>query len=186
MASAEGDPSPSLGGRYRLGPPLGRRGGAEVRRGYDTVLDRPVAVELLPRTGDPAGDGPPRVRALAQVVHPGLVTIYDAGTWDGRDFVVVQLVEGPTLAERLAAGPLPVGTAAALGADLLAALAAVHAAGVVHLDVSPATIVLDADGRPLLGDSGTAHVVAVAAARTDGLVGAAAYVAPEQDRKSVV
>ncbi|MEU4447630.1 serine/threonine-protein kinase [Actinosynnema sp. NPDC050801] len=174
-----------LAGRYELAGTLGVGGMAEVRHGWDTVLQRAVAVKLFHPTADvDAGrrfDN--EARTLARLSHPGLVSVYDAGSSGGTAFVVLRLVEGGTLRARIADGPLSVAEVRALGARLADALAYVHDQDVVHRDVKPSNILLDGDGTPYLADFGLAHLGgSTRFTRTDQLVGTAAYLSPEQVR----
>ncbi len=99
------------------------------------------------------------MRTLAGLRHPGLVELLDVGEDAGRSFCVMTLVDGPTLAEYLAAGAMDAAAVARLGAGVAAALAYVHGCGVMHRDVKPANVLLDADGRPRLADFGIARLV---------------------------
>ena len=178
-----------LAGRYELAGTLGVGGMAEVRRAWDTVLRRDVAVKLFDATAD--ADAGRRfdneARTLAMLSHPGLVSVYDAGHADGTAFVVLRLVEGRTLRDRIADGPLSVAEVRDLGARLADALAYVHEQGVVHRDVKPSNILLDHDGTPYLADFGLAHLADTTRfTRTDQMVGTAAYLAPEQVRGSEI
>jgi eukaryotic-like serine/threonine-protein kinase len=172
-----------LGGRYRLDGLLGSGGAADVHRGFDLRLRRPVAVKVFR-----AGTGFDSEEALhseavllARLDHPGLVTAYDAGRHDGRAFLVMQLVEGTTLRSLVAEGPLSPGTTAAIGADLSRALAHAHEAGIVHRDVKPSNILLDRSRRPCLTDFGISRLLdATTLSVTGTLVGTAAYLSPEQ------
>ncbi|KAF3469499.1 protein kinase [Streptomyces sp. Tu 3180] len=172
-----------LAGRYRLDALIGSGGAADVHRGLDLRLRRPVAVKVF-RTGADA-DMEERFRSegviLARLQHPGLVTAYDTGLHNGRAYLVMQLIEGPTLKGRIAAGPLPPEETAALGAGLARALAHAHEASVVHRDVKPSNIILDRSGTPHLTDFGVSRLLD-ATTRTDtgALIGTAAYLAPEQ------
>ena len=122
------------------------------------------------------------MRALATLHHPGLVALHDGGVEDGRPFIVTDLVEGPTLAERLETGPLDPDEVRRLGARLADALAHVHRGGIVHRDLKPANVLLGADG-PRLADFGIARAVdGTAVTGTGYVVGTAAYLAPEQVR----
>ena len=172
-----------LGGRYRLDGLLGSGGAADVHRGFDLRLRRPVAVKVF-RTDSGSGledslHGEAVI--LARLHHPGLVTAYDAGHHDGRAFLVMQLVEGRTLRSLLADGPLSPGATAALGRDLARSLAHAHEAGIVHRDVKPSNILVDAAHRPYLTDFGISRLLdATVRTATGALVGTAAYLSPEQ------
>ncbi|GAA3501788.1 serine/threonine-protein kinase [Streptomyces prasinosporus] len=172
-----------LAGRYRLDARIGSGGAADVHRGLDLRLRRPVAVKVF-RTGGDA-DMEERFRSegviLARLHHPGLVTAYDAGRHDGRAYLVMQLIEGPTLKDRIAEAPLSPEETAALGAGLARALAHAHEAGVVHRDVKPSNILLDGAGRPHLTDFGISRLLdATTRTATGTLIGTAAYLSPEQ------
>ncbi|GGU28103.1 serine/threonine-protein kinase [Lentzea flava] len=174
-----------LADRYRLGEVLGTGGVAEVRRARDVVLARDVAVKLFRRNGDMADvrrfDN--EIRTLATLSHPGLVTVYDADTSGDTPFMVLELVDGRTLRDHLANGPMEVGEVRRLGAALADALAHVHDRGFVHRDVKPSNILLDDDDTPRLADFGLARLVDGARfTRADQVVGTAAYLAPEQVR----
>ncbi|MFD6414835.1 serine/threonine-protein kinase [Streptomyces sp. NPDC060194] len=172
-----------VAGRYRLDRLLGSGGAADVHRGLDLRLRRPVAVKVFrPGTGvDIEHDAQREAVLLARLRHPGLVTAYDAGHDDGRAFLVMELVEGTTLRRRIARGSLPAGRSAALGRDVARALAHAHGAGVVHRDVKPSNILLDASERPYLTDFGISRLLDSSSHTAPGtLVGTAAYLSPEQ------
>jgi eukaryotic-like serine/threonine-protein kinase len=183
VATAGADPA-VVGGRYELGALLGTGASAVVRRGLDRVSGRTFAVKLF-HAGASAHDRRRQQRemsALATLHHPGLVALYDGGVEDGRPFIVTDLVEGPTLAERLDAGPLDPEELLGVGARLADALAHVHHAGIVHRDLKPANVLLGADG-PRLADFGIARALdGTAVTGTGYVVGTAAYLAPEQVR----
>ncbi len=174
-------------------------------RGYDRVLQRPVAVEVFPAGAGDRGRvrGWPPARVLAGLDHPALLVVYDAGVDADRGFVVTPLVEGPTLAERLEAGALSVAETVGVGVALGGALGCVHRAGLVHRGISPSAVLLDAAGRCYLGDWGLAAGPAPAAVTADPAItadpavpggiavaaeGAAAgcYLSPEQVTGSAV
>ncbi|CAI9419145.1 serine/threonine-protein kinase [Nocardioides sp. T2.26MG-1] len=178
-----------LGERYELGELLGRGGMADVFRATDTLLGRPVAVKVLrDGTDDPADRArfTAEARTLAQLSHRGLVMVLDAGvagtdTAD-RPFLVMELVDGPTLAAELAAGPLDRERVGAIGVQLADALAYAHDRGVVHRDVKPGNVLIGADDRVKLADFGIARLIGdtVRHTRTGQAIGTAAYLAPEQ------
>jgi serine/threonine protein kinase len=173
-----------LDGRYRLGERLGGGAVAEVFRGLDERLQRPVAVKLF--RGDAAEQlqrHDDEMRTLAALDHPSLVTVFDAGT-DGESeqpYLVMQLVEGPTLADELRESRLTAERTARYGAALADALAYVHERGLVHRDVKPANVLISEDGRVHLADFGIARLVDSAhQTRTGDVLGTPAYFAPEQ------
>jgi hypothetical protein len=178
-----------LGGRYRLEGRLGSGGMSVVWRARDEVLGRSVAVKLL--AGQYASDPLFRqrihdeARAAAALSHPNVAQVYDFGESDEPGdrvpYVVMELVAGRTLAERLAAGPVPAKTAFRICAEVAAALAAAHAEGLVHRDVKPANVMLAPAGAKVV-DFGIA--AAVRPPRGTGpdseLYGTPAYLAPER------
>ncbi|MFD4031049.1 protein kinase [Streptomyces sp. NPDC058637] len=172
-----------LGGRYRLDELLGSGGAADVHRGFDLRLRRPVAVKVFRPDAGVGMEETWHSEAviLARLHHPGLVTAYDTGQHDGRAFLVMQLIQGDTLKTRITEGPLPPDVTAAIGADLAHALAHAHETGIVHRDVKPSNILLDARGRPHLADFGISRLLDTTARTATGtLIGTAAYLAPEQ------
>ena len=181
-----------LSGRYRLRRLLGRGGMAEVYLAQDDVLNRQVAVKVF-RSGTTTSDSDAKrqqleAELLAGLSHPGLVTVFDAGyDADGElAFLVMEMVEGPTLSGRLAAGPLHGGQVRQVGASLAEALAYVHERGVVHRDVKPSNVLfVDADDSSSvkLADFGIARLADSARLTDAGLiVGSAHYLSPEQAR----
>jgi hypothetical protein len=181
-----------LDGRYVLGESLGQGGMARVYRAVDTVLDRTVAVKVF-NQHSALPDGEVRrsaeVRLLAGMNHPGLVMVYDAGRDDSNPsdpfaYLVMELVDGTTLAKAIAHGPLPPTAVAAIGAQLAAALDHVHSRGVVHRDLKPANVLLarDPDGTVAkLADFGVARLVDSTRLTGYGTtLGTPNYLSPEQ------
>ncbi|MFS0713675.1 serine/threonine-protein kinase [Microbacterium sp. 2P01SA-2] len=180
-----------LDGRYLLGECVGQGGMARVHRAEDVLLGRTVAVKLLRPELEGASTSS-RARSemtvLASLNHPALVTLYDAQLAPGRaEYLVMEFVDGPTLAARLAGGPLPARQAAVLVADLAEALHVVHDAGIVHRDIKPSNVLMapvpplgDRSGAKL-ADFGISVLVDAARLTQPGtVVGTAAYLAPEQ------
>ena len=175
-----------IAGRYTLEHIVGAGATAIVYEGSDLATDQRVAVKVY------RPDGAARyllqqrreIVALTQLRHPGLVALYDGGAEPGpggRIYLVTELVEGPSLAERLTDGPLDVRSVRDLAARLAAALAHVHACGFIHRDIKPANILLDHDQEPRLADFGIARALDDTIATATGAVpGTAAYLAPEQ------
>src|SRR5450759_2626627 len=170
-----------LGCRYALGERLGCGGAADVYRGLDQVLGRPVAIKVVRHDAYDDDRHSGEMRTLAGLSHPGLVTLYDAGQDQGRGYFVMELVEGASLADRLSSGPLTERETAAIGGTVADALAYVHRRGIVHRDVKPGNVLLDRAGRAKLADFGIARMVDSARVTATGLtLGTAAYLAPEQ------
>jgi serine/threonine protein kinase len=175
-----------LENRYRLGDVLGHGGMSEVRRAWDVRLQRPVAIKLFQFPRDEVGRRrfTEEARTMACLSHPGLVTVYDTGdTEDGTPYLILHLVDGPTLRERINDGPMPEDTVRAIGAQLADTLAHVHEHDITHRDVKPSNILLDADGTPYLADFGIAKQTDTTSLTTTGeVIGTAGYLAPEQVR----
>ncbi|MFH8620812.1 serine/threonine-protein kinase [Streptomyces vietnamensis] len=173
-----------IGGRYRLGERLGQGGMGVVRRATDELLGRPVAVKTLALDSgaDPA-DALREARVVAQVRHPHVIVVHDVVEHEGRPALVMELVDGGSLADRLAAGEvLSPRETARLGLDLLDALSAAHARDVLHRDVKPANVLLEKDtGRAVLTDFGIASLPgATTLSRTGVFIGTPEYTAPER------
>jgi serine/threonine-protein kinase len=167
-----------MDGRYRLVERLALGGSSTVWRGWDERLARSVAVKVLDDA--PAHWIRGEARALAKLVHPHIATIFDAGAQDEQAYLVTELVEGRSLAEALAGGLLPWESAVQCAAQVAAALAVVHARGLVHRDVTPANIMLTAAGAKLI-DFGISAFAGEPEAGPDGRVrGTPPYAAPER------
>jgi eukaryotic-like serine/threonine-protein kinase len=171
----------TVGGRYAVDALLARGGMADVYRAHDRLVDRPVALKML-RAGtaeDHRFDV--EARLLARFKHGNLIRLLDAGQSDGAPYLVLELVEGPTLADRLRGGALDSTEVRHIGSDIARALAYVHAGGVIHRDVKPSNVLLSPDGRALLGDFGVARLAGgTRLTATKAIVGTVAYLAPEQ------
>jgi eukaryotic-like serine/threonine-protein kinase len=176
-----------IAGRYRLESQIAAGGIGEVWRARDLVLDRPVAVKVLRSEYAGQPEALARFRAegrkAGSVSHPGIAQIYDYGEAGpgGAPYLVMELVNGPSLAEVLAAGPLDAASAMDVLAQAAVGLHAAHAVGLVHRDIKPANLVLGPGGRLKITDFGIAHAAgSVPITRTGALIGTPAYLAPEQ------
>ena len=162
---------------------VGRGSFGDVYRAWDPRLDREVALKLIPEDIS-AGAPSPVVeegRLLARVRHPNVMVVYGAERIEGRIGIWTEYIRGETLASEVARrGPLPAEEAVRIGADVCAALAAVHAAGLLHRDVKAQNILRDASGRIVLGDFGTGVELADDAGVSDPqIAGTPLYLAPE-------
>ena len=208
-------------GPYEISAPLGAGGMGEVYRARDTKLQREVAVKILPAAFEHDADRLDRfmreAQALAALNHPHIAQVYGVQEFDreprsgttGAHAIIMELVEGPTLADRLAGGPLPVAEAVALARQIADALDAAHERNIVHRDLKPANIKLTADGAVKVLDFGLAKLGAAAPGSASGadatratgadlmnsptmvspavthqgvVLGTAAYMSPEQAR----
>ncbi|MEU3854486.1 protein kinase [Streptomyces sp. NPDC029554] len=176
-----------LAGRYRLDVEIGRGGMGEVWRAYDETLARAVAVKLLlPQDTDATAASRFRLEAqtAGRLNHPNLVGVLDFGEYDNRLYLVMELVDGDSLAGVLAAsGALPAGRVADLAAQAAAGLAAAHSHGIVHRDIKPANLLLDPHGTLKIGDFGIARFLddpGAALTATGQIVGTGLYLAPER------
>jgi eukaryotic-like serine/threonine-protein kinase len=181
-----------IANRYALKAPLGRGGMGVVWRAQDAILGREVAVKevVFPPTM-PAEERRPaqarvmrEARAAARLNHPSAVTLYDVVQDRGGTFIVMELVDAPTLADLVRdQGPLPVERVAEIGAQVAAALEAAHVAGIVHRDVKPGNVMVAERGTAKLADFGIASLQGDPQLTSTGLViGSPAYMAPEQAR----
>ena len=174
-----------LAGRYRLDDQLASGGMAQVWRGTDEVLRRSVAVKILHPHLAADDTFVARFRqeaiAVARLSHPAIVSVYDTCSHDGVEAIVMELVRGHTLRQRLDAGPLDPWSAAGIAAQVAGALDVAHAAGLVHRDIKPANILISEDGRVKVGDFGIAKAAESADLTQEGsFIGTAKYLAPEQ------
>jgi hypothetical protein len=197
------DPGSHLG-PYEILAPLGAGGMGEVYRAHDTRLNRDVAVKVLPAG---AGADPDRqsrfeqeARAAAALNHPNIVAVFDVGLHGGTPYIVTELLEGATVAERLREGPLPVRSAVDTAIQVARGLAAAHERNIVHRDLKPANVFLTADGRAKILDFGLAKLTQpLPALPTDSVLpttpmgttpgiafGTVGYMAPEQVRGQAV
>jgi serine/threonine protein kinase len=184
----------ALLGPYEIVAPLGAGSMGEVWRARDTRLDRSVAIKVLPSGF--ASDEQRRARfvgearAISKLSHPRICTLYDVGNVNGCEYLVMEYLEGDTLAKRIRASPMPLEQVIRYGAEICEALHHAHSAGIVHRDLKPANVMLTRSGVKLL-DFGLAKQFAspvdsdapTAAATTEGaILGTLVYMAPEQLR----
>jgi len=179
-----------IGGRYRLTESVGQGGMGRVWRAHDEMLERPVAVKelYLEGPGTDADERTRRERALrearagARIDHPGVVRVYDVAEEDDRLWIVMELIEAPSLERTVADhGPLGVRETARVGLALAQALHRVHAAGVLHRDVKPGNVLLGPGHRVVLTDFGIAALQDTQALTMDGmLIGSPEYMPPER------
>ena len=192
----------ALTSRTRLGPyeilaPIGKGGMGEVYQANDTRLDRTVAIKVLP---EHLAESPERkarfereAKAISQLNHPHICTLYDVGEQDGIDYLVMEYIEGETLAERLKKGARPLDKALEYGIQIADGLDKAHRAGIVHRDLKPGNAMLTKLGIKLL-DFGLAKVLTKEAdpessdaptrqkdlTKEHALIGTLQYMAPEQ------
>ncbi len=187
-------PGKSLG-PYEILSPLGAGGMGEVYRARDTRLDRDVAIKVLPQHLSRSPEFKQRfereAKSISQLTHPHICTLHDVGHHDGTDYLVMELLEGETLAQRLTKGALPIDQVLRHGIEIASALDAAHRKGVVHRDLKPGNIMLTKSGAKLL-DFGLAKsttiiesdpsAVTVSQPLTSKgtIVGTFQYMAPEQ------
>lgn len=177
---------PTTIGDYELLEEVGRGGMGVVFRARQLSLDREVAIKMILR-GRLASESDLKrflaeAAATARLVHSGIVPVYEAGDIDGRPFFSMQFIEGETLAERAARGPLPQREAARIISSVARAVQFAHEQGFVHRDLKPSNILLSRDGQVLITDFGLAkeHGSDVDLTRSGMLVGTPAYMSPEQ------
>ena len=175
-----------LSDRYRLDAQVGTGGMSTVYRAFDTVLERSVAIKLMHRPLASHSDQLERfrreARAVAQLNHPHIVGVIDAGEDSDTPFIVFEFVEGQTLKDRIrGSGRLPVPEAVAYAIEIARALGAAHAQGIVHRDVKPQNVLVDEEGTAKVTDFGIARTLDQEGLTADGRVlGTTDYVSPEQ------
>jgi serine/threonine protein kinase len=180
---------------------LGKGGMGEVYRARDTKLKREVAIKILPdefsRDADRVSRFQREAEVLASLNHPNIAAIYDLEEANGARFLVLELVEGETLADRLQRGPIPVDEALTIAKSICNALEAAHEKGVVHRDLKPANVKVTPDGKVKVLDFGLAKAMGnasmsatmsnsptmVSATMGGVILGTAAYMSPEQARE---
>ena len=186
-------------GQYEIEVPLGSGGMGEVYRARDTRLGRSVAIKLLPEglaaDRDRASRFEREAKALAVLNHPHVATLYGFEQWNGAYFLVMELIEGETLAERIARGPIPTGEALRIARQIAEALEAAHEKGIIHRDLKPGNIKITPDGSVKVLDFGLAKALDTApgsailsnsptvmdsGAASGIILGTAGYLSPEQ------
>src|SRR5262245_18415371 len=197
-------PGTRLGG-HEIIALLGKGGMGEVYRARDTVLKREVALKILP---DEFSRDPDRIsrfqreaEVLASLNHPNIAAIHSLQEASGSRFLVLELVEGETLAERIQRGPLPIHEVLNIAAHICEALEAAHEKGVVHRDLKPANVKITPEGNVKVLDFGLAKAIesspesttlsnsptlSMAATNAGIILGTAAYMAPEQAKGKMV
>jgi eukaryotic-like serine/threonine-protein kinase len=175
-----------LNGRYRLDAQIGTGGMSTVYRAFDTVLERQVAIKLMHREIASDSDQLERfrreARAVAQLNHPHIVTVIDAGEDDNMPYIVFEYVEGETLKDRIRRyGRLPIQESIAYAIEIARALGVAHDRGIVHRDVKPQNVLVDEEGSAKVTDFGIARTLDQEGLTADGRVlGTTDYVSPEQ------
>src|SRR5215831_783681 len=187
-------------GSYEITGLLGKGGMGEVYRARDTTLKRDVAIKILPeefsRDADRVSRFQREAEVLASLNHPNIAAIYDLQEANGSRYLVLELVEGETLADRIARGPIPVEEALDMAKNICEALEAAHEKGIIHRDLKPANVKITPDGKVKVLDfglakamSGTATAMTLSNSPTlvsgtmgGAIIGTAAYMSPEQAR----
>jgi serine/threonine-protein kinase len=178
----------TLSGRYRIDAEIASGGMSTVYLAFDQTLERPVAVKVLHSEicGDPSALERFRreARTVAQLSHPNVVMVIDAGEDDGRPYIVFEHIQGETLKDRIRRlGPLPISAAVAYAIEIGRALEAAHERQLVHRDVKPHNVLIDEEGRAKVTDFGIARNLEIEALHLTGagrVVGTTDYVSPEQ------
>jgi serine/threonine protein kinase len=202
-AAGEALPAGARIGAYEIRGRLGRGGMGEVYRAHDTRLQRDVAVKTLPPLfmADPERRArfEREARVLASLNHPHIASIFGIEDTPGGSALVLELVEGQTLADRIQHGPIPLPDALTIARQIADALDAAHEKGIIHRDLKPANVALTADGNVKVLDFGLAKLIDISASDAGGaatitanmtgegmIVGTAAYMSPEQARGQII
>ncbi|HNB51480.1 MAG TPA: serine/threonine-protein kinase [Anaerolineales bacterium] len=173
-------------GRYQVRKELGRGGMATVFDAYDPRFERSVAIKVLPREflHDPQFRArfEREAKTVALLEHPAIVPVYDFGEHDGQPYIVMQLMNGGSLADRLEKGPISPDEAVKIINRIAQALDVAHGKGIIHRDLKPANILFDLYGNAFLSDFGIARLKASGGATLTGsqIIGTPAYMSPEQ------
>ena len=170
---------------YRILSKLGEGGMGAVYRAEDLTLGRTVALKFLPPDSVAREEDRARLvheaRAAAALLHPNICPVYEIAEAEGRMFISMAYIEGRSLKDRIAGGPIPLDEALSIARQIGDALASAHAKGIIHRDIKPANVMLTAEGRPMLMDFGLAKVSgATKLTRTGTTMGTVAYMSPEQ------
>ena len=192
-------------GHYQITSQIGKGGMGEVYQAKDQKLDRDVAIKVLPaefaKDADRVARFQREAKLLASLNHPNIAAIFGLEEFGGTNFLVLELVEGETLADRIKTGPIPVEDALKLALQIADALEAAHEKGVIHRDLKPANIKVTPEGKVKVLDFGLAKAFAAeqehvtlsnsptlsAAATQQGVIlGTAAYMSPEQAKGKTV
>ncbi|MDV6281478.1 serine/threonine-protein kinase [Rhodococcus jostii] len=173
-----------LAGRYELRGVLGRGGMADVHDGWDLRLQRPVAIKVLRPELTSVPDTRRRFEAEARLAatlnHPNVVAVHDCGEDAGVAYIVMERLPGRTLADEIAAGPVPDARVRSILADVLAALGAAHEAGILHRDIKPGNVLFTAAGTVKVADFGIAKSAASDHTATGQVLGTVAYLSPDR------
>jgi eukaryotic-like serine/threonine-protein kinase len=195
-------------GHYEITSPIGAGGMGEVYRAIDTTLKRAVAIKVLPEALAADAERLARLQRQAEVLaslnHPHIAQIYGLERTEGSTVLVLELVEGPTLADRIVEGPLPIEDALVIAKQIAEALEAAHEQGIVHRDLKPANVKLRPDGQAKVLDFGLAKLatrelspagpagltasptLTIQASYLGVILGTAAYMSPEQAKGKIV
>jgi TolB-like protein/tetratricopeptide (TPR) repeat protein/predicted Ser/Thr protein kinase len=174
-----------IAGKYRIIGELGRGGMGVVFKAEDTKLKRPVALKLLPHELSHSPDAKERflreAQAAAALDHPNIGTVFEVGEQDGQAYIAMAYIDGQSLREKIARGPLKIDEALEIAVQVAAGLEEAHRKGIVHRDVKPANVMLTAKGQAKIMDFGLARVESAEdLTRTSVVMGTVAYMSPEQ------